>query len=68
MTAQSITLALGGRWNGRYGQARCPCHDDKNPSLQLSDDPTKSDGLVVHCHAGCSWKDIKDWRLTIMKI
>ena len=58
--AQNITLALGGRWNGRYGQVRCPCHDDGSPSLQISDDPNKSDGIVVHCHAGCDWKDVKD--------
>jgi len=31
--------------------ARCPAHDDRNPSLSIS----QSDGRVlVHCHAGCS--------------
>src|SRR5262249_27529696 len=29
--ACSITLALGGKWHGKYGQARCPAHDDAAP-------------------------------------
>lgn len=32
--------------------ARCPAHDDKNPSLSIS---AKDDGQVlVKCHAGCA--------------
>lgn len=32
-------------------QARCPAHDDKNPSLSLAEG---DDGRVLlHCHAGC---------------
>ena len=30
--------------------ARCPSHDDKNPSLSLRDVDGK---MLVHCHAGC---------------
>jgi hypothetical protein len=32
-------------------QARCPAHDDKNPSLSIADGEK---GIVVHCHAGCT--------------
>ncbi len=55
--AAEITKALGGRWHGSFGTARCPAHDDARPSLQLSD----GDGgaVIVHCHAGCDWRDIK---------
>ena len=33
MNAQSLTQALGGRWHGSYGTARCPAHDDRAPTL-----------------------------------
>jgi hypothetical protein len=58
--AHQITVAMGGTWYGRYGMVKCPCHPDKNPSLQISDDQSKSHGLALHCHAGCEWKLIKD--------
>ena len=51
MTARSLTKALRGQWHGSYGTARCPAHDDRRPSLSVSDG---LDGRVlVHCHAGC---------------
>ena len=51
MTAGEIAGALGGRKSARGWIARCPAHDDRNPSLSL----TERDGrLLVHCHAGCS--------------
>ena len=35
-------------------KARCPCHDDKNPSLSV-----KMNGrLLLHCFAGCSYERI----------
>lgn len=35
---------------------RCPAHDDKNPSLSVSE---SSDGkILLHCHAKCTCKDI----------
>ena len=35
-------------------KARCPCHDDKNPSLSV-----KMNGrLLLHCFAGCSYDRI----------
>jgi hypothetical protein len=39
MTARSLTKALGGRWHGSYGTACCPAHDDRRPSLSVSDGP-----------------------------
>ena len=51
MTAEVVTKALGGRWHGSYGTARCPAHDDREPSLSISaGDKGK---VLVRCHAGC---------------
>lgn len=50
--AGDITKALGARWHGATGTARCPAHDDRNPSLSISEG---QDGTpLVYCHAGCS--------------
>ena len=51
MTAESIAKALGGRKAGGSWMARCPAHDDREPSLAIS---TGDQGKVlVRCHAGC---------------
>jgi putative DNA primase/helicase len=51
VNAQIIANALGGRKAGGAWIARCPAHDDRNPSLSIRD---AADGTVlVHCHAGC---------------
>jgi hypothetical protein len=60
MTAAEIVKARGGHWHGSYGMAFCPCHDDgRSPGLRISDDPRKSDGIDLHCFAGCDWRAIK---------
>lgn len=50
MSARSLTDALGGRWHGSYGAARCPAHDDRDPSLTIRDG---DDSVLLTCHAGC---------------
>lgn len=60
MDARGITKSLGGKWAGRYGLARCPVHNDRTPSLKISDDPRKDDGVDIHCFGGCRWRDVKD--------
>jgi len=51
MTAEAIARALGGRKTGADWMARCPAHDDCEPSLSIRD---ADDGKVlVRCHAGC---------------
>jgi DNA primase len=57
-TPAEIVRALG----GRHGRCRCPAHDDRTPSLSVSEGP---DGrLLTHCFAGCSpervWRALKD--------
>ena len=56
MNARTICAALGGRWHGDYGMTRCPCHEDRDPSLSITDG---QDGkLLVNCFAGCDPVDI----------
>ena len=50
MTAAEIVAALGGRWHGHDGMARCPSHDDRTASLAIREG---EDRVLVHCHAGC---------------
>jgi putative DNA primase/helicase len=55
MNADSIIRALGARRCGSSWIARCPAHDDRNPSLSIRE----SDGKVlVCCHAGCSQENV----------
>ncbi|MBM3567329.1 MAG: virulence-associated protein E [Alphaproteobacteria bacterium] len=51
MTAEAIANALGGRKAGGGWTARCPAHDDRMPSLSLTD--TRDGKVLVRCHAGC---------------
>ena len=42
--------------SGDGWSARCPAHDDHNPSLSIN---RGSDGhVLIHCHGGCSPQDI----------
>ncbi len=51
-SVEHIARALGNpRRNGDGWLARCPAHDDKNPSLSLKNHNGR---ILVHCHAGCS--------------
>gem|GEM_PF-6906167 len=55
--AEYITKALNGKWYGSYGNAFCPCHDNRRtPALSVSQGD--NDTLLVYCHAGCNPIDI----------
>lgn len=45
----------GGRW-----WARCPLHDDHNPSVTID-----ADGRRARCWGGCLWGDYADWKAAI---
>jgi putative DNA primase/helicase len=53
--AKKLVRALGGQWHGGYGMARCPAHDDTNPSLNITQ---KNGRVLFYCHAGCSQCDV----------
>lgn len=57
MTAAEIARNLEGRKSGTSWVARCPAHDDNNPSLSLREEGSK---LLVHCHAGCDQRLVVD--------
>lgn len=40
-----------GKW-----QAQCPAHSDTNPSLSVTEGDERP--VVLHCHAGCDFKDV----------
>jgi putative DNA primase/helicase len=52
LNSEQLAKALGGKRSGRDFVARCPAHDDANPSLSIADG---ADGeVLVFCHAGCA--------------
>jgi putative DNA primase/helicase len=53
-TASAIIRALGG--NLSTGMCQCPAHNDRHPSLHVSE---ASNGKpLVKCHAGCTQEDV----------
>ena len=48
----------GVRKSGAGYKARCPAHDDKNPSLSVTEGA--GDVVLVTCFAGCEFNDIRD--------
>lgn len=56
MKAATIAQALGAKGRGPRWIARCPAHDDSEPSLSIG---TGDDGRVLlHCFAGCRFAAI----------
>jgi hypothetical protein len=56
MTVREILSRLNKvRRNGKGWLARCPSHDDRNPSLSVNEE---GDSVLLHCHAGCTLEQI----------
>jgi hypothetical protein len=51
MTGRQIAELIGARPSSSGWVARCPAHQDKNPSLSLRDDNGR---VLLHCFAGCT--------------
>jgi hypothetical protein len=58
MNAAELVKRLGGRMHGHYGLARCPAHEDRSPSLSISDGAAGR--ILVKCHAGCNGHRVID--------
>jgi putative DNA primase/helicase len=56
MKAETIAKALSGRRAGGAWMACCPAHEDRAPSLSITD--TKGGKVLVRCHAGCDQRDV----------
>ena len=57
MNVEEIAERLGGKGAGpKSWKARCPAHDDRNPSLSISE--ADNGGTVMHCHAGCTIAEV----------
>jgi hypothetical protein len=39
----------------RHVMAQCPAHPDGNPSLSVTDEPTR---VLLYCHTGCNTEDV----------
>src|SRR5262245_9487418 len=56
MKAEAIAKALGGQRVGGTWMARCPAHDDREPSLAITD--ARNGKVLVRCHAGCDQQEV----------
>jgi hypothetical protein len=56
MNAEEFALRVNpARRSGDGWVARCPAHEDRNPSLSIREQNGK---VLLHCHAGCTVEDI----------
>lgn len=56
MGAEAIARALGGYRAGSSYLAKCPAHNDRNPSLSITNNDNGN--VLVHCHAGCDQSSV----------
>jgi putative DNA primase/helicase len=57
MSADSLARALEARRSGSSWMAKCPAHEDHNPSLSIREVDGK---VLLHCHAGCTQRAVID--------
>jgi len=55
-SAETISRALGGKRSGKNWLCRCPAHNDRNPSLSVTDGSNGK--LLVKCWSGCDGRDV----------
>src|SRR5262249_5167845 len=55
-TVTRLVERLNAKRSSKGWKAKCPAHDDKEPSLSISEG---ADGrALLHCHAGCALDEI----------
>ena len=55
MSAEFLARALNARRVGSCWMARCPAHEDRDPSLSIREVDGK---ILLHCHAGCPQQNV----------
>lgn len=55
LSAEQIARGLKARKQGKGWVAKCPAHEDKKPSLSITE---KEGKVLVHCWAGCEQKAV----------
>lgn len=55
LDAESIAHALGRKKLGKGYICCCPAHDDRTPSLSITDADNK---ILFHCFAGCTYEEV----------
>jgi hypothetical protein len=55
MIAEDIASRADAKKTGTGWQAKCPAHDDKSPSLSITQEGNK---VLLKCHAGCATADV----------
>jgi putative DNA primase/helicase len=56
MNAETIAKTLGGRKAGGAWMACCPAHEDREPSLSITD--ARGGKVLVRCHAGRNQRNV----------
>ena len=56
--ARTIVDGLKGKWSFTGGVCSCPAHEDRMPSLSVTE--TRDGSVLVHCFAGCSQTEVID--------
>ena len=56
MDAESIASSLNGKRSGKGYICKCPAHEDKSPSLSISE--TDDRKILIKCFAGCSIESV----------
>ncbi len=56
-TLLELIETLAAKRTGLGWMAKCPAHNDRNPSLSIRE---SEDKILVHCHAGCEQRDVID--------
>ncbi len=64
LSAESIALHLekSRRIRADHYTACCPAHDDRTPSLSITQAP---DTVLLYCHSGCSQSEVIDALLSL---
>jgi putative DNA primase/helicase len=58
VTFDQLLAGLNAKRSGSQWQARCPAHDDKDPSLSIT---TLGGRVLLHCFASCEYRAIVEW-------